>query len=227
MFEKGKITSVESSYDKGEDPSKVVLKGWFLSFGDGGFFLKKQPRRQKSPKVGDDLEITTVNYNQVAKVTINGVVYQDKTAQDFEAEHEAFVAKLNAEKLVKFEKNKAQMDEDYNALPEAFKMRIANYRANNPNFRVEYEAYELFCCKEAIKIATALPTVELIQQFHALPYETQRAAITDLSNDHSGNTFGCACALAKAYLENPDFVVSKVHGALSPMVGSKEYGETV
>lgn len=45
------------------------------------------------------------------------------------------------------------MDVDYENLPDAFKKRIDRFRANNPDFRFEFESYELFCCMEAVKIA--------------------------------------------------------------------------
>lgn len=44
-----------------------------------------------------------------------------------------------------------------------------------------------------------------------------------ISEGHSGNTFGMACRLAYLYLTEPENVI-KLHGALAPLVGSKEYG---
>lgn len=65
---------------------------------------------------------------------------------------------------------------------------------------------DLFCCD-----------VETTQ----LSYEEQREVVPNLNDGHSGNTFGCACALAFAYLDCPENV-PKMHGALSPLVGSDE-----
>jgi hypothetical protein len=47
--------------------------------------------------------------------------------------------------------------------------------------------------------------------------------VPGFDDDHSGNTFGCSVKLALLSLEQPEGVVL-IHGALSPLVGSKEYG---
>lgn len=48
--------------------------------------------------------------------------------------------------------------------------------------------------------------------------------VTGLSDGHSGNTAGAAFALARLYIESPEYV-SKMHGSLSVLVGSQEYGD--
>lgn len=48
--------------------------------------------------------------------------------------------------------------------------------------------------------------------------------LTGLSDGHSGNTAGMALSLARLYIESPEYV-SKMHGALSTLVGSEEYGD--
>ena len=48
--------------------------------------------------------------------------------------------------------------------------------------------------------------------------------VTGISDEHSGNTAGAAFALAQLYIDSPEFV-SKLHGALSPLVGSEAYGD--
>jgi hypothetical protein len=113
------------------------------------------------------------------------------------------------------------MDADYDALPDDFKQRIDRFRKNNPDFRVDYEAYEMFCCMEAIKIANACKTVENVDKFYK---SGNSKLVPDLSDGHSGNTFGCACLLAKLHLESPE-LVHQAYGAMSPLVGSKDYGD--
>jgi hypothetical protein len=78
----------------------------------------------------------------------------------------------------------------------------------------------LFCCTEAVKIANACKTVENVDKF----YNGKSELVPDLNDAHSGNTFGCACLLAKLHLQSPELVY-KVHGALSELVGSKDYGD--
>ena len=63
-----------------------------------------------------------------------------------------------------------------------------------------------------------------ITKFHALNYEGQLEMVPTLSDGHSGNTFGFACMLARLQIEYPDKVY-EVHGSLSPLVGSKDFGD--
>ena len=62
------------------------------------------------------------------------------------------------------------------------------------------EPYEVFCCEQAVLIAKALKTEAEIQKFYDAPYNEQQELVPALSDGHSGNTFGGACALARAWL---------------------------
>lgn len=136
---------------------------------------------------------------------------------------------------------RAALDAQYETLPDVFKQRIDRFRANNPDFRVEYEGYEMFCCTEAVKLATYLATPERMAHYTSLAtqetfssdnarwhreWEEQKAIdkAAGISDGHSGNTHGAAVALASWYLNRPE-IVPQMHGALSPLVGSKEYGD--
>lgn len=57
----------------------------------------------------------------------------------------------------------------------------------------------MFCCEQAVVIADALKTPDAIDAWRALPWDEQVKAVP-IDDGHSGNTFGFACALAKAYL---------------------------
>ena len=105
-----------------------------------------------------------------------------------------------------------------------FKARIDRFWRNNPDFRVEYENYEMFCCTQAVGIADAMKTPEGVQNFKTKQWDEQKALFPELSDGHSGNTFGCSVALAYWYLSQPENV-TKAHGALSPLVGSEAYGD--
>lgn len=100
-----------------------------------------------------------------------------------------------------FERNRADMDRRYNALPEVFRRRIDKFRANNPDFRWKNETYELFCCEQAIAFADALKTPEAVEVWARLnDTKEQRRQVPALSHDHSGNTFRFAVRLAHLYL---------------------------
>ena len=221
----GIICSIKPSYKKDTDPSECILEGWSISLKSGtGFFL--DAKWGHTPHIDDKVELFTVQGSTIRGVNLNNNLVFYKSDETLEEERQAWLKANDERKQLAFEKEKANMDADFEALPYMFQKRILGFRANNPNFRVDFEGYELFCCKEAMKIVTAIPNLdaELLKKFKDLDYETQRAAIPTLDDGHSGNTFGCACTLALAYATDPSYV-TRVHGALSPLVGSKEYGD--
>lgn len=158
----------------------------------------------------------------VRGVAINGKVLYYKTKEQEREDHKKYCEELEQKRKNEFEENKNSLDEKYNALPEIFKKRIDKFRASNKNFRWEYENYEMFCCEEAVKIANCLKTEENINKWKDLSYEEQ-IKLVPIDKGHSGNTFGCAVSLAKLYITSPAFV-ELAHGALTPLVGCKEYG---
>jgi len=159
----------------------------------------------------------------VRGLEINGCIMYYRTPQQAEEDHIKMCKRHDSEDKKRFKKNKKKLDGDYNALPELFKQRINKFRNNNPDFRWKYESYEIFCCKEALKIANALKTIDEIQKWKNFPWEEQKK-IVDIDEGHSGNTFGCAVNLACLYLSKCPENIVKQYGALAPLVGSKEYG---
>lgn len=210
--------------DKQETISKVVeCEDIFCISTDQstGFNLEKK-YVTIGPKIGDKVLLYLVGGSTIRGVRINDTLLFYKSDQQLEEERQEWLDKNAKEKQARFEKNKNQMDLDYESLPTVFKQRIDRFRMNNPEFRVEYEAYELFCCTEAVKIANACKTAENVGKFK----KGESKLVPDLSNDHSGNTFDCACGLARIYLESPDRVV-KAMGAMVPLVGSRDYGDII
>ena len=146
-----------------------------------------------------------------------------ETDEQLKKERQEWLKNYEQEKQAEFAKNKAKMDVDYDSLPMIFQQRIDKFRKTNPRFRIDYERYELFCCKEAILIAEAIHTKEELENFIKLDFKEQKKIVPELSDGHSGNTFGMACRLAYWYLTEMDNVV-KEHGALTPLVGCESYG---
>ena len=158
--------------------------------------------------------------SRVRGLFLNGrkVFYRTEAEQNQQnADELAESVRLDHEK---FEKSRDDMDKRYAALPGVFRDRLDRLRSNNHDFRWRYEQYELFCCEQAVAIASHVPNMEA---WLALPFDKQKSVVTELSDQHSGNTFGCAVALAKAYLAKPSRVV-RMHGALCPLVGCADYG---
>jgi hypothetical protein len=179
-----------------------------------------------TPKVGDELTVHTKggSFGTIRGMDLNGKKIFWKTDKELEAERVEWLRKNEEEKQQKFKDNVAELDKQYDALPKCFKERIDKFRANNDRFRIDYEGYELFCCEQAIAIANGCKTPEMVQEFGKKEWAEQLLQVPELSDGHSGNTFGASCKLAYWYLSNPENV-QKVNGALSPLVGSVEYGE--
>lgn len=176
------------------------------------------------PKEGDSIEMETTNGSTIRGLKLNSVEVFYKTDEDLAREHKEWCENNKKRQLEEFEKEKDSLDAKYNALPKVFQERIDKFRTNNPNFRVEYESYEMFCCEQAVEIANALQTKEAIKEFADLDWEQQKEKVPNLDGGHSGNTFGMSCRLAYWYLNNPEHV-AEAHGSLSVLVGSEEYGD--
>lgn len=213
-IEKTKIKSVSVNEDS-----------YTIQFiNNSGFGLDK--KYQVMPKEDDDIEIICVGgyFGTIRGVTINGVKVFYKTDEDLENERIAYKKAQEEKEKAAFEREKENLDKRYSKLPEIFRQRIDRFRRNNPDFRVKFESYELFCCEEAMIIAKACKTAEVVQKYNNLGYTKQKLMTPKLSKGHSGNTFGMSVRLAYWYLQQPENVVNH-HGALSALVGSEAYGD--
>jgi hypothetical protein len=234
---------VIASITKGETHYDVGLREPHEATGRMGFGLSIAECEAVGvvPKVGDALSQCGSFGRPIRGVIINGaLVYYRTEAQEAE-KHRAWVEEQKAERLRKFEETgRAEMDAKYAALPPIFQARIDKFRHNNPDFRVEYEEYEMFCCEEAVKLAEHLRTPEAMAHYVSLArsetfgadrarwdreWEEQKAIdkAAGIASGHSGNTHGMMVHLAHLYINAPDGV-RRMHGALAPLVGSFEYG---
>jgi len=197
---------------------------WDVTRTDGwSFGFPKVPG--VTPKVGSAVRF----YGKGIGATVRGVVVDGnpvyyRTPAEEEQRHQDWCAEQDRQKRARFEESKAKLDVSYDALPRTFQLRIDRFRTANPDFRWKYEPYEMFVCEQAVIIAKALKTVDAIEAFHSLPWETQKFNVPELSDGHSGNTFGCACHLAKTLLTEPARI-EYTPGAMSPLVGTSDYSE--
>lgn len=152
-----------------------------------------------------------------------------RSEADIAARHADRVWKQRCEKAVQFAENREERDERVEALPQVFRDRLLRFRRNNPNFRIEYEPYELTCCEEAVAIAEWAreerpdAPLSLVEEAVEAEWEERREMYKPRHDDHSGNTMGVAWRLAHQYLDNPELVEFR-HGAMAVLVGCEEYG---
>lgn len=224
-----------------------VSEGSFVR--EDGWSFGIQDEWSVKPKPGDVARFYGRGTGYTVRgLDINGVQCYYRTEEQQSEEHAKWVSNHEAEQKAEFEENKASLDEKYQNLPEVFQRRIDKFRANNPDFRWEYEPYEMFCCEQAVVIATAigkrlvdeamtegLPLEDAkkvigerapsaFQEFSNMGWENQKELVPDLDEGHSGNTFGCSVRLAYLYVSEHSENIVKLHGALAPLVGSEEYG---
>lgn len=208
--------SVIDKVEPGEKWFTVTADGWSISF-------EKKPGIV--PRVGSVMR----QYGRGIGYPVRGIdidgreVYYRTAAQD-EAKHAADVAESQRKKREDFEANIAKHDALYEALPVELMRRVDGFRATSPDWRWRFEAYEVFACTEAQKIALACRTKDEVEKFAAASLEQQKERIPRLAYaEHSGNTFGMACRLAWLLVSRPE-IVHLEHGALCPIVGCAEYG---
>jgi hypothetical protein len=193
------------------------------------------------PKVGDTIRTYGHFGRPVRGIVIGGSTVFYRTPAEQEAHNQREVERMKQDRRDTFNKERESLDAQYAALPEVFRQRIGRFRENNPDFRWEYESYELFCCTEAVKLAEYLATPEEAARYRSLASQDTYAAdkvrwdrewkeqqaidkAAGMSDGHSGNTHGATVALAYWYLAQPE-AVAKMHGALAPLVGSVSYGD--
>lgn len=208
QYEEVKIKSVEKSSFTRQD-------GW-------SFFVPED-----SP-VQPNVEMVARFYGKGIGYTVRGLFLGGKkvfykTERQQKIDFDKSIEDDKIKKQQELDKNKPKLDERYNKLPNVFQKRLNKFRNANPNFRRDYEPYELFCCEQAIIFATHFKTTEALMRWEKLSWEQQKEELPKLSNDHSGNTFGMSCRLAHWYLSKPEMVI-KEHGALTTLVGCNEYG---
>jgi len=128
-----------------------------------------------------------------------------------------------SEKRNKFEENKVSYFTRISKLPSVFQGRIAKFQNTNPDYDWNFGDYELFCCEQAVKLADYFKNDEALLAWDKLDYKEQEKQCPVLDKGHSGNTFEVSVRLSHWYLSNPENVIAE-HGALTPLVGCKEYG---
>lgn len=117
---------------------------------------------------------------------------------------------------------KSVLDNRISKLPPEFQGRIEWFRDGVADWGPNFEGYELFCCEQAALLLERFKTAEEIVAFQKWPHDKQAEVLPDIS-EHSGNTFSCACGLAKLYLHDKA-LIPKAHGAMCALVGCDEYG---
>lgn len=178
---------------------------WSVTFDNGTGTGLKMPEG-KEIRIGDKLTLYPGGFLGMTRhgFAINDELIQWKTPWERFAERIEWLADYDRKKRERFAEERAELDRKYEALPDPLKARIDRFRAESASFRVDSESYEMAAIWDAPKIQKALQPevdaggdpIEVVNAFKDLTYEEQMAKVPDLSEGHSGNTFGGACMLA-------------------------------
>lgn len=220
QFSEYKITEVNP-----QEGPKHSERMWNVGFDDGFYIGLPVVDDGPAPTVGDTCRLYGQGLGYAVRgAFFNGVKLFYRTAVEQEAFQKEQQEKAKAAQKAEYDKKAEEYEQRIKALPERLQTRIAGFRERNDTFW-EFLPYELFCCEEAVAIAAKFDTPEEVDAFYKLPVEEQKAKVPEMQmSEHSGNTFGFSCQLAKfLIIDEPDFV-ENYHGALCALTGCEDYG---
>lgn len=199
--------------------------GWFAVGLSDGWCIGVDPTPAVEPRPGLLIRLYGRGTGYpVRGIVIDGVVVRYQTDGEYRAETARKAAEERAAKFAEFETRRADIEARIAALPAGFRARFERFAAGNPDFLPEFGDYELMCCEQAVIFAGRMSADEL-RRWAKLPHDGQKAMVPEMSDGHSGNTFGVSVRLAILSHEHPDLVALE-HGALVPLVGCEAYGCT-
>lgn len=180
------------------------------------------------PRVGDRVKIVGEMGHEFYGMVLNHRLVWWLTPAEREQRRADWLREYHERQERDFVAAEARLDADYDALPRPFRFRIDQLRAAGGRaWRVESESYEMFVCKEAVKMAEHFRTREALAAWKDLSYEDQRAAWDGYDDGHSGNTFGCALMLAALWcdagLSDQAEALVVQPQAISPIAGDPRY----
>jgi hypothetical protein len=214
------VSIVANDQEYQERPISAVTErpdGWEIDT-DGWVF--RVPKEDVAPHVGDVARFygRGIGY-PVRGLALNGQVVWYRSEEDDRLESVITQRQQDIVRIREYQQHgRAELDAQYATLPPVFQRRIDRFRRNDPNFRWGSEGYEMSCAVDAVKIAAWARTPERVKEYHDLTWEEQKAAIPDIFQGHSGNSFAFACRLAHHYLTDSE-LVKQEHGALCILTG--------
>jgi hypothetical protein len=197
--------------------------GWLAVTMDDGWCIGVGPGAAVDPRPGMPIRLYGGGIGlPVRGIVINGVVVRYQTEDEHQAEAAAERAAAQTKRREEFETRRADVEARIAALPPSFRARFERFQAGNPDFLPDFGDYELMCCEQAVVFASRMSADDL-RRWAKLPYDGQKAAMPEMSDQHSGNTFSFSVRLALLSIEHPSLVALD-HGALTPLVGCEAYG---
>lgn len=219
------ITEVESS-----------SYGHTITLANGsGFMLSAE--YGITPVVGQKCTLYSHQGALIHGVELDGQLVFYRDAEQRAADAQERTERIQREAAADLERHREDYARRIAALPEPLQRKIARMRANNQDYDRDYLHYELFSLEEGIKIAQHITTITGITQpsdpaevelrwaaldeFGKAPWELQKDVI---DSGHSGNTFAVAMNIAAMVLDQDEFALEWMHGAMAGLAGCEQIG---
>lgn len=202
--------------EDGGDPAT----GWAVTMDDGWSIVIENVGLE--PQVGDTIRLYGEGWGRpVRGIDLNGQTVRYRTIQEQKLENERQLLEMQRGWERAYSDEADDLEAKIVVLPRPFIDRIQRFRRVHPvAFDVQYLAYEVFCCQEAVKIAAHCQDEQAVIQLANASWDEQAQVI---SNGHSGNTAHSSFMLAFGYLTQPE-TLWQLHGALCAIVGCQNYG---
>lgn len=224
----------ERSYQPILEPQKIDTvedyeNGYGINYGYSGFILSKEYLgNELPPAVGDDIVVYIVQGSLIRGVDLRGEPLYFKTNAELELDREKALRDSTERKRLQWAEDREDLLARVAALPPEYQRRIEWFRVHLEGWDIEFLAYELFACEQAIVLAGAAKASgddprEWLEALRDMKYSKQIELVPEISDQHSGNTFGVSLTLALLSVQEPLLVVA-MHGAMVGLTGCEEYG---
>lgn len=204
-----------------DDVREVGGGGWEI--GHDHTYLRVPADSPIVPEVGMEAIFVGGWGRPVRGLFINGVKVWYRTQAEEEAHRQELIERQHEEDRKRFEQRRPTLDAEFAALPEPFQKWMQKFRDANPDYRWKVESYDMTIARDAVKIANAFKTAGEIETFRAWDWKSQKAAVPDLDEGHSGNTFGMAVKMAWLYKTEPEYI-ERFHSGMCMLMGCEEMG---
>lgn len=172
----------------------AVTGGWNCIMGAVGLFVPHE-RCFVPPQTGEIIYTIGGLGDDIRGIQIGDRCYRYFTLAENQFKRQQWLQYHHEQNQKEAAAQSLSRDAQVAALPLFFQERIFRFRDTNPNFRRDSEAYELFCCEQAVCIKNALKTDEAVLNFSK---HTEGFNVPGFEGEkHSGLTFGGAIALAR------------------------------
>jgi len=179
-----------------------------------GFGTSREYGKQLPP--GTAFVMETTRGSMITGIQIEGVWLYHKSDETLAAEHEEFVAKLEADHETNLAENREEYQKREDALPDWLKVRFATFHEKGGhNFEKDGWGYELIIAEMAVILA----------EDGLESYDVKGSRFDEFASEQgvSGNQAGFAKMLARSRIENPEESLAGTIGGLSPLTGDAFY----